>query len=246
MAVTSFARIGYKNADNEFQAINVRAQDVITTTGVSAETHISDAAKHLTADQAAAIAGAIQSTAIGAASGVAPLGANSKIPAQYVDVDLFSNAQFVDTYADMLDLTATQAPKGDTILVEDASGDETVDSGWALYIRKDIEGETDTDWLKLVESEGIDIDFSEFATLGEDGKVPATQLPLSDATDSDSDEEAATSAAVKAAYDAGVLLDAAYCSDEEDMAEKNLRVGAFVLMEVDNTTVDAGDSGSTD
>jgi hypothetical protein len=121
-----------------------------------------------------------------------------------------------------------------------------------LYIRIAVAG-TASDWLKLTEGESLDIDFSQFipssakgtaggvASLGADGKTPAAQLPsgstsasgivqLSDAVNSSASTKAATEKAVKTAYDAGVLLDAAYCTSETDMQSKNLRVGALVLM----------------
>ncbi|MDR2044152.1 MAG: tail fiber protein [Clostridium sp.] len=260
MAEPTFARIGYKNASSQFEPLNIRAQDVFTTESVSVETHITDAAKHLTNEQATAITNAIQASQKGAANGVAPLGADSKIPAQYVSIDLFSTSQVVATYNALLALSASAAPLKTTALVQDASGDSTVASGWALYIRTATAGAA-TDWLKLTEGEGLDIDFSNYiqtsqkdtangvATLDGDGKVPGEQLPagstsapgavqLSDAVNANDSAKAATQTAAKTAYDAAMLLDAAYCADETDMASKNLRVGAFVLMAVENTQVD--------
>jgi len=56
-----------------------------------------------------------------------------------------------------------------------------------------------------------------------------------------SSAQTAQSTANTAATNA-LLLDAAYCADETDMASKNLRVGAFVLMEVSNDSADTPES----
>jgi len=223
MAESSFAQYGYLNENGDFVPKNIRAQDVVDTHGVSAETHQTNGAIHLTTQQAALIAGAIQSAEKGAANGVAPLGGDGKIPSQYISINLTDASLLVADYTALLALNTTAAPLKTTALVQDATGDSTVESGWALYYRVATAGAA-ADWLKLSEGESLDIDFSQFilnsqkgaaggvATLDVGGKVPASQLP-----------------------DTATALDAAYCVDETDMRSKNLRPGAVVLMEVQNS-----------
>ena len=217
MAEPTFARIGYLNAENEFVPKNIRAQDVFDTNGVSAETHLTDSLKHLTSEQITLIANAVQAAAVGAANGVAPLGSDSKIPAQYIEtITLADVSQIVADIDALLALAATVAPLRTIVFVEDASDDDTVDEGWALYLRKGTAGETLDDWLKLSEGESLDIDFSDHLT---------------------TDDIGVTVASKKAADDAmaeAELLDAAYCTSETEMKTLNLRAGALVFMEVEN------------
>lgn len=58
---------------------------------------------------------------------------------------------FMATYADLANATAED--KKHLVLVADASGDSTVESGWACYAWT-----TDNQWTKVSEGEGLDLD----------------------------------------------------------------------------------------
>jgi hypothetical protein len=233
----TFARLGYNNA-GAFTPVNTRAQDVIASDGTSAETHITNAVIHLTTEQIALITNAIQASQKGAANGVASLGADGKVPASQLAISGFEVTQTVDDYATLLGLSVQDAPLTSLVLVEDASGDSTVESGWAVYFRTGTDG-TASDWLKFAEGEGLDISFTEIeadilaAQQTADNAATAAGTAQAAAQTAQSAAEAAQSTANTAAANA-LLLDAAYCTDETDMATKNLRVGAFVLMQVTN------------
>jgi hypothetical protein len=211
---TTFARLGYNNAGT-FTPVNTRAQDVLATDGTSAEAHITNTAKHLSTEQIALITNAIQTAARGVANGVASLDADGKVPMSQLAISGFEVTQTVDDYNTLQGLSIADAPISSLVLVEDATGDSTVEQGWAIYFRKGNAG-TAADWLKFAEGEGLDISFTDM-----EAAIAAAQQTADDA---------ATAAA---------LLDFAYCMSESDMASKNLRDGAMVLMSVSNDEVDA-------
>jgi hypothetical protein len=220
MAANSFARIGYANAQNGFTPVNVRAQDVETTTGVTAEVHITNGTIHVSADQAQQIAGAVQSSALGAVNGVATLGSDGKVVAAQLPDSALTVADFSVADIDALtELTATAAPLNSDIFVNDASDDPTVTSGWALYRRTGTAGNL-ADWTKLAEGEGLDVAFVDQTARDAAGAAQTAQT------------------AAQTAQTAANLIDAAYCADEEDLAEMNLREGALALMAVSNASVD--------
>lgn len=217
-------RLGYYKAeDGSFQPVSLKAADIKASNGVTVEQHIANDGIHLSTEQIEKITNAIQSSAIGET--VAPL-VDGKVPAEYIAVNLANGVENVADYTALIALSAEEAPADKVVLVKDATDDETVQSGWAMYIRIGVAGTAD-DWFKLVEGESIDIDFSDFLKSSD----------LSDAVNSDDSKKAASSKAVKTAYDranealtAANLLDVAFCESEADMAGKNLRDGAIVFM----------------
>lgn len=70
----------------------------------------------------------------GAASGVAPLDSNSKIPNQYINQILLSQVHAVADITEMLALTAYE---GNLVIVSDASDDPEIVSGSAVYVKLD-------------------------------------------------------------------------------------------------------------
>ncbi len=207
MAERSFARLGYKDASGNFVGTDTRAREVIATNGISAEAHITNAAAHLTSEQSGRIAGAVQSGDLIGEDGKVLA---TKLPSQALTV---ADSSVTDIPA-LLALSATQAPINADIFVSNATGDNTVKSGWALYRRKATAGNTLADWTKLSEGEGLDV-----AMVDQTARDAAQTA-----------QGAANSAATTAQ-----LLDAVYCVSEADMASKNLRTGAIVLMAVDNS-----------
>ena len=106
---------------------------------------------------------------------------NGMIKLDVLPMDVRAHLKYVATYGDLQ--TATEEQKNGMIFVIDASGDETVKSGWAIYVwdktKKDgteAEGE-DTppngDWVKIQEGEGIDFDYDSITTHDSVEKVGA-------------------------------------------------------------------------
>jgi hypothetical protein len=195
----SFYQPGYYDENGNFVPAPLRAQDVIATTGESTEAHITNTAIHLTTEQTSKISGAVQSSVLLDSNGLVR---TSMLPAQA----LTAADQNVATIAELLALSAANAPVGQNIFVGDATGDATVKSGWALYRRVALEGGVLTDWTKVSEGEGLDV-------------------AMVDQTARDS-AEAAMAEAQK--------LDAVVCQSTDEMVAMNLRPGALVFMKVTN------------
>lgn len=173
----TFVQIGKVGADGSFEAKQLRAQDVIAKNGTSAEAHITDAAKHLTADQAAKITGAVQSTSVGVAGGIATLGADGKIPASQLDLSKYQTSANVANYDAMLALSEADAGVNSYVFVADATGDTTVEEGWAAYRRVAANGAA-ADWVKVSEGESLDIVIPDYET---DINAAATEAAKMDA-----------------------------------------------------------------
>ncbi len=102
--------------------------------------------------------GAIQSTEKGASNGVAPLGADGLVSAQYLPSQaLVAADQNVADIEALLALTADEVHVGNNVFVGDATDDETVTTGWALYRRIATYGNVLSDYQKLTEGEGLDV-----------------------------------------------------------------------------------------
>jgi hypothetical protein len=106
-----------------------------------------------------ALAGAaIPATQKGTANGVAPLGSDGKVSTTYLPPSALTVADTsVANIAALTALSATDAPLNSDVFVNDATGDTTVKSGWALYRRTATAGGVLTDWTKLSEGEGLDV-----------------------------------------------------------------------------------------
>jgi hypothetical protein len=76
--MANFVQPGHYDG-SQFVADQFRAQDIVASTGVSAEAHITNTGIHLTTAQAQLIANAIQQSALAAANGVATLDGNGKL-----------------------------------------------------------------------------------------------------------------------------------------------------------------------
>lgn len=103
---------------------------------------------------------AIPGSAKGAANGVAQLGADGKVPASQLPSQALTKADIsVEDITALLALDTDDAPLNIDVFVGDASGDSTVEAGWALYRRIALVGETLEDWTKFAEGEGLDVEF---------------------------------------------------------------------------------------
>lgn len=240
-AAASFARIGYKNASNQFTPVSVRAQDVFATDGTSAEDHITNAAIHLTAEQATQLAGAVQDTELGAADGVATLDQNQKLTASQLPDVILGGL----TYQSAFDPTTGDDSDGNAIPTPSAANKgfywiASAAATWTPPGNASAITFAIGDWLV---SNGVTYDEIDNTTVDQTARTAAQNAQTaaenaqSTANNADSAAQTAQSTANTAAANA-LLLDAAYCTDETDMANKNLRVGAFVLMEVQNDSVD--------
>lgn len=84
------------------------------------------------------------------------IGSDGKISLDYLPDSVRAHVFFVATYAD-LDTVSDEEKKG-LVVVADASGDPTVNSGWAEYLWKDDA------WIKVAEGESLDVDVNAFFT----------------------------------------------------------------------------------
>ncbi len=216
-APSSFARVGYKGPNGEFVATAMRAQDVYTTTGVSAEEHISDAGKHLTTEQAAKIAGAVQGTQKGVANGVASLDGNGRMPENQLPTSVLGGLNYQGTF----DPTTGKDGKGQTIPTASAANKGYY---WIASKDGDYTPPGASAPLQFAKQDWLVSNGTGYAEVDNTTADPIARQAAA----------AAQSQADAAATAAG-LLDAAYCTSEANMAGKNLRTGAFVLMEVTNT-----------
>lgn len=191
--------VGSKQGE-EFINRPIAAKNIISSEDITVEAHMGNKTIHLSPEQVILIANAIQNTEKGAANGVATLNEEGKIPPEQLDLTKYVTSTNVATYDEMLALSTDQAAVNSYVFVSDASNDETVDSGWAIYRRVGSTGNTASDWTKVAERESLDITFKDF------------------------------SPEIKEAKDEALKLDAVYCESEEDMKTKNLRDGALVFM----------------
>ena len=231
MAEPTFGRMGYVNDQNQFVPTNTRAQDVIASNGVSAEAHITDAEKHLTADQRSKIEGAVQSTQLGAVNGVAQLDGNGKLVTSQIPDELLGKLSYRGTF----DPTTGKDFEGN-----DLPAASKANKGW--YWIASAEGK----YTMPGDSEQTDFTVGDWAVSNGTGYNEvdnSTADPVARAsaaaaqTAADNAQTAADNAQTTAntANTNALKLDAVHCTDETDMATKNLRVGALVLMDVTNT-----------
>lgn len=191
--------VGYKQGE-DFINKPIAAKNIINSEDITVEAHMGNKTIHLSPEQVILIANAIQNTEKGAANGVATLDDQGKIPASQLDMEKYASSINVENYSALLALSTSDAAVNSFVFVSDASGDSTVDSGWAIYRRVGDAGNTAADWTKIAEKESLDISFTDYTPQIQEAKTEALKL------------------------------DAAYCESEEDMQTKDLRDGAIVFM----------------
>lgn len=169
-------KVGNKQGE-EFIERPIDAKSVINSDNITVAVHMDDKTIHLDSGQITKIANAIQNSEKGAPNGVATLNAQGKIPEDQLDIDLtkYTTTTNVETYDEMLALSTTVVPVNHFVFVSDASNDETVDSGWAIYKRVASNGNA-SDWTKISEKESLDITFHEYDDEIEDAKNEALKL----------------------------------------------------------------------
>ena len=108
--------------------------------------HVADVDIHLTEAEKAVL------TSKNAANGILVLTSENKIPVEYVG-DGTGGLRADVTFATIAERDAANTsayPKGQTCFVIDATGDSSVEDGWAIYRW------TGTVWTKIMEGEAID------------------------------------------------------------------------------------------
>lgn len=171
---TNNVDVGIK-LNEEFQKKTLAASGVANSEGITVEAHMADKTIHLSPEQVILIASAIQNTEKGQPNGVATLGADGKIDPDQIDLTKYVTSTNVDTYDNLLTLPTTQAPVNSYVFVSDASNDETVDEGWAIYRRVASNGNA-SDWTKIAEKESLDITFKDYSAEIKDAKDEALKL----------------------------------------------------------------------
>lgn len=220
MAESSFARLGYIDENGKFVPKNVRAQDVISSNGISAESHITNTSAHLSTEQAKKIEGAVQSSTLGQAEGVAMLDANGKLSANQIPEQLLGKVAYKGTFDPTTGL--------------DSEGNELP-----------APAKANTGWYWIASADGKytppgsteEIDF----TTGDWAISNGTHYSEVDNSTADpvarkmaENAKAAAEAAQEAAGNA--FLDAVHVSSEDELETLNLRPGAIVLMDIANDT----------
>lgn len=140
-----------KNRANELLELKWRASGVVDAAGKTMQEHIDNGTdvKHVSAAELALL------TNKNAANGVLVLGADNKIPSEYLaGLGSLTTDLSYDTIA-LRDAASTAGlVTGNTCFVADATGDSTVSAGWAIYRW------TSTAWMKVMEQESMDITVS--------------------------------------------------------------------------------------
>lgn len=202
----SFATLGYIDENGKFVPKNVRAQDVITSDGVSAESHITNSAIHLTTEQAEKIEKA------------ATLDENGKLAVNQIPEQLLGKVAYKGTFDPTtgLDEDGNEIPEA----AESNLGWYWIASADGKYTPPGSAEEIDFtvgDWL-----------ISNGTTYGEVDNSTADPVARKLAQEAKTTAEAAQEAA------GNTMLDAVHVSSESELEALNLRPGALVLMDVTN------------
>ncbi len=205
----SFVQIGTVNSEGNFEGKKLRAQDVVAKDGISAEAHISDAAKHLNSELTEKITGAVQSTALGAASGVATLDENGKLTSAQLPDVVLGGMNYIGTF----DPTTGQDGKGSALPAPAAAN-----KGW--YWVASAAGS----FTPPGSDTALDIAVGDWIVSN-----GTTYDEVDNTTVDTTARESAQSASEEAAK-----MDAVFVASEQELAAKNLRPGALVFMEVTN------------
>lgn len=233
----SFARFGYVDESGNFVPKDLRAQDVYASSGVSAEAHITNAAAHLTSEQAEKIEGAVQESTLGQAEGVATLDENGKLAANQIPEQLLGKVAYKGTF----DPTTGLDSEGGELPVPAKDN-----LGWYWIASADGKftppGGTDEidftvgDWIISNGTAYSEVDNS---TADPVARQSAATAQTAAATAQTAAEEAKTTAeaaqtTANTASENALKLDAVHATSEEQMKTLTLRPGAIVFMDVVN------------
>lgn len=225
MAEKSFGTLGYIDENGKFVPKNVRAQDVIASNGVSAEAHITNGDIHLTTEQAEKIEGAVQSSALGAVSGVATLDANGKLAVNQIPEQLLGKVAYKGTF----DPTTGLDDSGNE-LPAPAKGN----LGWYWI------ASADGKYTPPGSTEEIDFTVGDWV-ISNGTKYSEVDNSTADPVARQMATEAKTAAEAAQEAAGNIQLDAVHVSSESELETLNLRPGALVLMDVTNGASETDD-----
>lgn len=225
MAERSFGTLGYIDENGKFVPKNVRAQDVIASDGVSAEAHITNGDIHLTTEQAEKIEGAVQSSALGAVSGVATLDANGKLAVNQIPEQLLGKVAYKGTF----DPTTGLDDSGNE-LPAPAKGN----LGWYWI------ASADGKYTPPGSTEEIDFTVGDWV-ISNGTKYSEVDNSTADPVARQMATEAKTAAEAAQEAAGNIQLDAVHVSSESELETLNLRPGALVLMDVTNGASETDD-----
>lgn len=128
------------------------ASQVFVTANTTVYDHVTNTNIHLSAAERAMF------TNLNQANGLVQLDANGFVPTSNINPAVLAITTEFANIAAML--ASTDVEPGQLVWVNDATGDTTVTSGWAIY-RKRVGVSIDytqlTGWTKVAESEGLDV-----------------------------------------------------------------------------------------
>lgn len=232
------------NATGGFDTIYVKtvASQVIAdeVTGATVADHVADTDLHLTATERAAL------TATNSANGYVTLGADGFIPTSKLNSSALAVQQeFADVAAMLSTTTAIVAP-GQLVMVLDASTDETVSAGWAIYRRKATAEDLSTmdAWQKIAEAESLDVVVSWDNITGKptstvtaidqavaDDHTHANKAVLDEITDAGTSNAPVLKYKSKTVAFTDAVTDFVMCTAETVPDASTLKEGDFVLVE---------------
>lgn len=138
--------------------------------------HVADTNLHLSAAERAAL------NKTNTANGYVTLDASGFVPTSFLNPSALAVKLEYATIPDMLKATTTEVFPGQLVMVVNATGDDTVDTGWAIYRR--LADATDLStigaWQKIAEKESLDVVVN-WANI--DGKPNSTVADIDDAVD---------------------------------------------------------------
>lgn len=219
MAENSFARLGYIDESGKFVPRNVRAQDVITSGGVSVEEHIADTTAHLTAAQAAKIESA------------ATLDENGKLTANQIPEQLLGKVAYKGTF----DPTTGLDSEGNAL---PAAAKANMGWYWIASANGAYTMPGDTEETDFTTGDWAISNGTSYSEVDNSTADPVARQAAQEAkTAAEAAQTAASSASTNAAK-----LDAVHVSSETELAGLSLRPGALVLMDVSNDAPAADDT----
>lgn len=210
MATGSFVQIGTVNSEGGFESKLLRAKDVVATSGETAEAHIADSTKHITAEQAAKITGAVQSDTLGTASGIATLDENGKLASNQIPDSVLGGMNYVGTF----DPATGTDSNGDAIPAPSLDN-----KGWYW-----IASAANAAYTAPGNTSAMDIAVGDWIVSNGESYDEVDNTTV----------DTTARASAEAAAEEAAKIDAVLVSDEDELAAKNLRPGALVFMEITN------------
>lgn len=121
--------------------------------GKTVADHVADTDIHLSAAERTAL------NKVNKADGFVQLGADGFVPTSLLNPAIMAIHTEFATTTELLAASVNDIAEGQIVMVTDATGDQTVTSGWAIYRRKTGTDALNTldSWQKIAEAESIDV-----------------------------------------------------------------------------------------